>query len=272
MWGQVVIGPPGSGKSTYCKGMKEFLGGVGREVVIVNMDPSNDFLIYEAGIDVRELICLKNVMEQYKLGPNGGLLFCMEYLEKNVDWLINKVKSFDKSSYYFIFDCAGQVELYTSHNCVKNILKSVEKVLNCKLCVVNLMDSVYCLDTPKYVSSLIVSLSMMVYLEFPHVNVLSKCDIIRKEKMPFRLSYYTDVKNLKFIVDNPEGSNNRKRLKFSQALAEVVEDYDYVSYVPLYIESKEDVLKVITIVDKANGYIFGLLEKNKLQSIVTKEK
>ena len=29
-YGQVVIGPPGSGKSTYCKGMKEFLEGLGR--------------------------------------------------------------------------------------------------------------------------------------------------------------------------------------------------------------------------------------------------
>ena len=30
MFGQLVIGPPGSGKSTYCTGMHEFLSGIGR--------------------------------------------------------------------------------------------------------------------------------------------------------------------------------------------------------------------------------------------------
>lgn len=45
-FGQIVAGPPGSGKSTYCKGMKEFLVELGRETVIVNLDPANTFLMY----------------------------------------------------------------------------------------------------------------------------------------------------------------------------------------------------------------------------------
>lgn len=45
-FGQVVAGPPGSGKSTYCKGMKEFLVELGRETIIVNLDPANTFLMY----------------------------------------------------------------------------------------------------------------------------------------------------------------------------------------------------------------------------------
>ncbi|CAL5411302.1 unnamed protein product [Camellia sinensis] len=29
--------------------------------------------------DIRELISLDDVMEELRLGPNGGLLYCMEY-------------------------------------------------------------------------------------------------------------------------------------------------------------------------------------------------
>lgn len=43
---QMVLGPPGSGKTTYCNGMQQFLQQNGRDTVIVNMDPANEHLPY----------------------------------------------------------------------------------------------------------------------------------------------------------------------------------------------------------------------------------
>ena len=60
-FGQVVIGPPGSGKTTYCSGMLQFLTGIGRKVAVVNMDPANDTLPYEYKVDISDLITLKEV-------------------------------------------------------------------------------------------------------------------------------------------------------------------------------------------------------------------
>jgi putative protein kinase ArgK-like GTPase of G3E family len=37
----VVVGPPGSGKSTYCAAMRAHLEGQGRKVAIVSLDPAN---------------------------------------------------------------------------------------------------------------------------------------------------------------------------------------------------------------------------------------
>ena len=38
--------------------------------------------------DVRELISLDDAMEEMGFGPNGGLVYCMEYLVlHNSDWL-----------------------------------------------------------------------------------------------------------------------------------------------------------------------------------------
>ena len=53
---QLVIGPPGSGKTTYCNAMKEFLDGAGRKTVIVNLDPANEFIPYECAINISELV------------------------------------------------------------------------------------------------------------------------------------------------------------------------------------------------------------------------
>jgi hypothetical protein len=71
-FGQVVVGPPGSGKTTYCHGVAEFMRAAGRKVAIVNLDPANDGLPYKPAVDVSELICLEEVMDQLRLGPNGG--------------------------------------------------------------------------------------------------------------------------------------------------------------------------------------------------------
>lgn len=123
-FGQIVIGPPGSGKSTYCAGMLEFLTNLGRKVAVVNLDPANDNLHYECKINISTLISLSDVMDNLKLGPNGGLIYCMEYLEKNVDWLQNELKKLE--GYYLLFDCPGQVELYTHQNSVRSIVKQLE--------------------------------------------------------------------------------------------------------------------------------------------------
>lgn len=43
---------------------------------------------------------------------------------------------------------------------------------------VHLVDAHLCSDPGKYVSALLLSLSTMIHLELPHVNVLSKIDLI----------------------------------------------------------------------------------------------
>lgn len=46
-------------------------------------------------------------MENLQLGPNGALIYCMEFLEKNINWLLTQVSAM--SDRYFIFDFPGQV-------------------------------------------------------------------------------------------------------------------------------------------------------------------
>lgn len=45
-------------------------------------------------MNITELIRLEDVMTEYDLGPNGGLLFCMEFLLKNLEWLYSRLDEF----------------------------------------------------------------------------------------------------------------------------------------------------------------------------------
>lgn len=100
-FGQLVIGPPGSGKTTYCNGMQQYMSLLGRKVAVVNLDPANDNLPYECAIDVGELVSLEAVMESMHLGPNGGALegqvlvaHCLLRLLPNLQLSCNTLKDY----------------------------------------------------------------------------------------------------------------------------------------------------------------------------------
>lgn len=90
---QLVLGPPGSGKSTYCNGMHQFLSAIGRKCSIVNLDPANDNTSYTPALDVRDLVTLEEIMAEDKLGPNGAVLYALEEVEENFDWVKEGLES-----------------------------------------------------------------------------------------------------------------------------------------------------------------------------------
>ena len=49
-----------------------------------------------------------------------------------------------------------------------------------QLASVHLVDSHYCADPAKFISVLCTSLASMLHVELPHVNVLSKMDLIEQ--------------------------------------------------------------------------------------------
>ncbi len=66
-----------------------------RKVAVVNLDPANETLAYDCAINIMELVKLDDVMEVEQLGPNGGILYAMEYLEQNFDWLQTKIEQIE---------------------------------------------------------------------------------------------------------------------------------------------------------------------------------
>ncbi|KAL6899780.1 hypothetical protein ACP4OV_006438 [Aristida adscensionis] len=282
VFGQVVIGPPGSGKTTYCNGMSQFLSLLGRKVAVINLDPANDALefflwshtecvldmltSYDCAINIEDLIKLSDVMAEHSLGPNGGLVYCMDYLEKNIDWLEEKLKPLIED-HYLLFDFPGQVELFFLHSNARSVINKLIKKLNLRLTAVHLIDAHLCCDPGKYVSALLLSLSTMVHLELPHINVLSKIDLIENYgNLAFNLDFYTDVQDLSYLQYHLEQDpRSAKYRKLTKELCDVVDDFGLVNFTTLDIQDKESVGNLVKLIDKSNGYIFSSIDSSAVE-------
>jgi len=206
-----------------------------RKVIIVNLDPANENIPYECAIDIRELVSLPKVMEEEKLGPNGALMYCIEYIEINFDWLYEKLQKFKE--YYVLFDCPGQVELYTHHSSIQNILKSLQDK-HYRITAVHLVDSFYCSNPTTFISVLLTSLITMLKLELPHINVLSKIDLITSlGNLDFSLEFYTDVLDLNYLLDTlDQDPFAKKHHKLNTQICGLVEDFGLVGFHTLDIQ------------------------------------
>ena len=85
-WGQIVVGPPGAGKTTYCQGMQMFMEAIEREAIVVNLDPANKDPPYTATVDISELITVEEVMETLELGPYACVRKAQRFSRMPFDW------------------------------------------------------------------------------------------------------------------------------------------------------------------------------------------
>ncbi|KAJ7130344.1 hypothetical protein C8R44DRAFT_64971 [Mycena epipterygia] len=253
-FGEVVCGSPGSGKSTYCYGKHQLFTALNRPISVVNLDPANDSITYPCAVDISSLITLQEVMDEHGLGPNGGLLYCMEYLEANYDWLEERLRELGKDA-YVLFDLPGQVELSTNHDSLKNIVEKLTKS-GFRLAVVHLCDAHYVTDAAKYISVLLLSLRTMLHLELPHINVLSKVDLIAQYgDLDFNLDFYTEVQDLSYL-ENALSTSTPRFADLNMAMISLIEDYSLVGFETLAVEDKNSMLHLTRAIDRATGYVF----------------
>ncbi|TFY50697.1 hypothetical protein EVJ58_g10930 [Rhodofomes roseus] len=198
----LVTGPAGAGKSTFCGALMTHLQTARRTGHLVNLDPAADAssFEYEPAIDIKDLIGLDDVMTELGYGPNGGLVYCFEYLQQNMDWLEEELGGYDDD--YLIIDCPGQIELYTHHPFLPMLVRHLNR-LGIRTCAAYLIESQFMEDKYKFfrrvsailhcparalttpspciVSSLggvLSAMSAMVNLEIPWINVMSKMDLV----------------------------------------------------------------------------------------------
>uniref|UniRef100_A0A0E0NUR4 GPN-loop GTPase 3 n=1 Tax=Oryza rufipogon TaxID=4529 RepID=A0A0E0NUR4_ORYRU len=217
-YAQLVIGPAGSGKSTYCSSLYQHCETVGRTIHMVNLDPAAEHFSYPVSTDNLD------------------------------DWLDEQLEGYLDDD-YLVFDCPGQIELFTHVPVLRNFVEHLKRK-NFNVCAVYFLDSQFVSDVTKYISGCMASLSAMIQLELPHINILSKMDLVANKK---------DVEEYL----NPEAQvllsqlNRQMAPKFgklNKSLAELVDDYSMVNFIPLDLRKESSIQYVLSHIDNCIQY------------------
>lgn len=244
--GVLVLGPAGVGKSTFCSSIISYMQSVGRRAHIVNLDPAAEPTEYEFSVDIRDLISLEDAMEELEYGPNGGLVYCMEFLLENLDWLDEEIGDYEDE--YLIFDCPGQIELYTHIPVLPAIVKHLSTNLNFHLCVTYLLEAPFVIDRSKFFSGVLSAMSAMILLETPHINILSKVDLIKDEVPRRELKRYLNPDPL-LLADEANSKLNPKYHELSKAIANLTEEFGMVQFLPLFAKDPDSVATIVSYID-----------------------
>ncbi len=243
---QLVMGPAGVGKSSYCKTMQDHGRATRRTIHVANLDPASDTFEYDAAFDVKDLINIDEVMEEQGFGPNGGLVYCMEFLLQNLDWLKDELDNFGEDE-YVLLDCP--VELY-SHLPVMHDLAAALTSWGYRVVGVYLLDALFVLEPSKFISGCMLSLSCMLQLGVPHINIITKCDIADKEK----IAQVLDSDGAGIINASDTSVTSQRLRNLTRAISSVIDDYMIVSFVMLDVTDEDSIEEVLSRTDHCIQY------------------
>lgn len=258
------MGPAGAGKTTFCTGLINHLQNNRRSCFYINLDPAAETFSHEPDLDIKDLISLEDVMEEMGLGPNGGLIYCFEFLLENLDFLSEAIEPLTEE-YLIIIDMPGQIELYTHIPILPALVKFLTKTgaLDINLCAAYLLEATFVVDRAKFFAGTLSAMSAMIMLEVPHVNILSKMDLVKGQVAKRELKRFLDP-DTSLLDDDQEEDDGEGEAKDAQtlmkgnsfrrlnkAVAGLIDSFSMVSYLRLDVQSEDSVSGILSYIDDA---------------------
>ncbi|KAI5190310.1 GPN-loop GTPase [Nematocida sp. AWRm77] len=238
-----VVGPAGCGKTTLVQVLHERYASEKRNVSIVNLDPAQILEDLPFAIDIRNHIDITEIMEEADFGPNGGMMAGLEAVADNIDVLGLP----EEENAFLIFDCPGQIELYIHSNSVKKICDWAAR--SHSTAMVYTLDATHVLDASKFVSGALSAIIAMAKFELPHINVLTKCDMVSEGEIE---EFMHDV-DMETLCDKLP-STNAKTKRFNQAFSSIIETNGLLSFHPLDYAKDELLEELIYQIDTCVQY------------------
>ncbi|RLV86204.1 hypothetical protein DV515_00015932 [Chloebia gouldiae] len=143
---------------------------------VINLDPAVHSLPFPANIDIRDTVKYKEVMKQYGLGPNGGIVTSLNLFATRFDQVMKFIEKRQNASKYVIIDTPGQIEVFTwsaSGTIITEALASSFPSV-----VVYVMDTSRSTNPITFMSNMLYACSILYKTKLPFIIVMNKTDII----------------------------------------------------------------------------------------------
>ena len=164
----------------------------GKPPYVINLDPAVLNVPFDSNIDIRDSVNYEEVMKQYNLGPNGGILTSLNLFATKVDQIVNLLekraqpdpeKPDRKPIDNILVDTPGQIEVFVWSASGTILLESLASSFPTVIA--------YIIDTPRTAST-------STFMS----NMLYACSILYKTKLPMILVFNkTDVKDASFAKE-----------------------------------------------------------------------
>jgi hypothetical protein len=170
-------------------------------------------------------------MEEYGLGPNGGLMLAHDMMASIVEKLSNDIEDFTPD--IVLVDTPGQMELFAFRNIGAQIAKDLTDF---KKGIIYLFDALFCRDPLNYVMNMFLASAINIRFFLPQFQVISKSDLVQDYELEEITGWADDPYLLEDSVD--ARLSGIKRM-ISQDMMEVINRLG-IEFAPIPISSSNN--------------------------------
>ncbi len=145
----------------------------------INLDPAVYKLNYTPNIDIRDTVNYKQVMKQYGLGPNGGIITALNLFATRFDQVLNFTERRAPSMKYFFLDTPGQIEVFTWS--ASGTIISDALAASYPTCLLYVIDTPRTTSPVTFMSNMMYACSILYKSRLPFIVVFNKTDVCSHE-------------------------------------------------------------------------------------------
>ena len=180
----VCVGMAGSGKTTFMQRINSYLHSKRTPPYIINLDPAVHTVPFDSNIDIRDSVNYKEVMKQYNLGPNGGILTSLNLFATKIDQILGLLekrttpdpeKPNARPIKNIIIDTPGQIEVFVWSASGAILLDSLATAF--PTVIAYIIDTPRTASTSTFMSNMLYACSILYKTKLPMILVFNKADV-----------------------------------------------------------------------------------------------